>query len=134
VASSLDGARDRNRRTFSRALRVAGGVLLLLVWVGIIALLGWLIAGGNPFCSGVYPFATDPCSGHGECYSAAQCRCEAKWGPESGISGTDLCSCPVRFIGEHCDRCDSGYAGKNCNHSFSDEPIISIRFGLDDGG
>jgi hypothetical protein len=50
-----------------------------------------LISGTDVFCGG-WTFQSDPCSGHGECYAAAQCHCELGFGPEVSYSGEPLCS------------------------------------------
>eukprot|EP01050_Picozoa_sp_SAG11_P009782 SAG11_NODE_944_length_6433_cov_3.988949_4_plen_1128_part_00 len=104
IATNLEAAMDKQRH---RALRVVRGVAsgsLFLAWVAIMVLMGWLLLGGNPFCSGL-PFLDFSCSGNGQCVGAGGCHCDAGFGPESKSSGTDLCSCPVGFIdgNGHCD-------------------------------
>jgi hypothetical protein len=150
IASSFQGVLDRQRRKLLRVAKAVSGVLVLVAWVAIMVLMGWLLSGGNPFCSGL-PLLEDPCSGHGAgshggCYGAAECHCEPEFGPDSKISGTSLCSCPIGFIdGEEgpckhptgCDRkpdcgsygickphggdyvcaCESGWIGEICDHA-----------------
>ena len=80
--------------------------MVVAVSTVIVAVLGWLFFGGDPFCSKLPPFDLSPCSEHGECYAAAQCHCAAGWGPESKISGTALCSPPLcALAADHRTRC-----------------------------
>ena len=92
VATNIEVAIDKQRHRLTRLLRGVAGGLLLGAWLGIMVLMVWLIAGGNPFCSGVWPFP-DPCNGHGQCFSAGLCHCEVGYGPESKLSEVDMCSC-----------------------------------------
>ena len=92
VATNIEVAIDNQRHRLTRLLRGMAGGLLLGAWLGIMVLMVWLIAGGNPFCSGVWPFP-DPCSGHGQCFSAGLCHCDVGYGPESKLSEVDMCSC-----------------------------------------
>eukprot|EP01047_Picozoa_sp_COSAG01_P053700 COSAG01_NODE_5785_length_4034_cov_4.877255_1_plen_748_part_00 len=118
ISSSFQGCLDKERHRILRLAKAVAGALLLVVWVTIVTVLIWLIGGGNPFCSGIASFILTPCSGHGECYGAAQCHCAASWGPESEVSGTNLCSCPKGFIGDGCNACEAGFIGEHCTTAF----------------
>jgi hypothetical protein len=133
ISSSFQGCVDKERHRLMRLAKGVSGALLLVVWVGIIGVLGWLVGGGNPFCSGVPPFDSSPCSGHGKCYAASQCHCELSWGPESKISGTDLCSCPEGFIGEDCNTCESGFIGEHCTTAFVISGAKNINSNIPNG-
>ena len=143
IASSLNAARDDKHGSHwvLRAVKGALGFALLAAWVYIMVLMGWLLAGGNPFCSRL--LLADPCNGHGECYGAGQCHCSAGFGPDSKLSGTDMCSCSIGHIdgreghckhptgcdepdcahgtcvangGDHSCACPDGWSGGTCDH------------------
>jgi hypothetical protein len=113
IASSFYGALDTHQHRVLRLVKGCLGMLLAMAWLGIIVVLVWLLVGGNPFCSGLPPFNANPCSQHGTCYNAAQCHCDPGFGPESKLSGTELCSCNNAW----CNTCMSVQV-----------PIVSIDF------
>eukprot|EP01046_Picozoa_sp_COSAG06_P010666 COSAG06_NODE_586_length_14002_cov_11.579228_11_plen_794_part_00 len=119
ILSSFAGVLDTQRHMALRLAKGLAGLLLLSVWVCIMVLMGWLVAGGNPFCSGL-PFLADPCSGHGACHGAAGCFCEEGWGPDSKVSGTALCSCQVGFIDGSEGTCshETGCDGAGANDDY----------------
>ena len=92
VVASLSGAADTRRHSCSRAvLGLFGGALLCAL--SYIVLLYVLLIGGwfNPYCDG-FTLNSDPCNGHGSCYGAGQCVCEAGFGPEVSFTREPLCS------------------------------------------
>ena len=105
VASSVSGALDRAAPPLLQLGKAAAAAILLVAWLGIMVLMGWLIVGGNPFCSGL-PLLDFSCSGHGQCFGASECVCDTGFGPESKLSGTALCSCKAGFIDGSNGQCD----------------------------
>jgi hypothetical protein len=119
IVSSLQGALDTQRHKALRAAKGLAGGVLATIWGGIMVLLVWLLFfDGSPLCA-LGLVLGDPCSSHGHCFGAAQCTCDTGYGPESKLSGTDLCSCKFGFIDEnqHCDHptgCDTNpYCGSH---------------------
>ena len=81
VATNLEAATDRLQHRAIRIGRGMAGVSLLLAWGYLMLIIVLLMGQNDVFCPGErwYNGLTfqNPCSGHGECYAAAQCRCEA---------------------------------------------------------
>ena len=83
-----------------RAIRIGRGIAgasLLFAWGYLMLVIVLLMFNEDVFCPGDkwYSGLTiqgDPCNGHGECYAAAQCRCEPGFGPEVSYSGEPLCA------------------------------------------
>ena len=86
VVTSLRGAADTSRHSCVRAGLGLAGSALLCAWVYIVLLYVLLIGRWfNPYCDG-FTFQSDPCHTHGQCYGAAQCRCDLG----SGWAGGEL--------------------------------------------
>jgi hypothetical protein len=80
-----------------RVGRGIAGASLLLAWGYLMLVVVLLMFGKDVFCPGErwyngLTFQGDPCIGHGACYAAAQCRCDAGFGPEASVSGEQLCA------------------------------------------
>ena len=93
VSSSFSAARDTGNSAWLRAsLGVAGSALLCVL--GYMVLLFVLLVSGkvNPYCDGFTLMSTNPCSGHGHCYGAGQCKCNHGYGPTVSFTGKPLCA------------------------------------------
>ncbi len=121
IATNIEAAINVEHRIIRTARGIMGG-LLLLAWAYLMTLIVLLMFNKDVFCPGKYWYngltLQDPCNGHGTCYAAAQCNCSLGYGPKSKASGDPLCSCPVGWTGEHCDRCENGYIGEHCSAAF----------------
>eukprot|EP01046_Picozoa_sp_COSAG06_P040844 COSAG06_NODE_4985_length_3806_cov_2.019153_4_plen_731_part_01 len=92
ISSGFQGSLDKERHRLLRLAKGISGTLLLVIWMGITAVLIWLIGGGNPFCPGIP--SLEPCNGHGTCYGYSACHCDLGYGPEYKGTGDALCAVP----------------------------------------